>query len=68
MMLTGKIANYDAMLGAGFIFPDAGGARLPFARADLHRPAYIPQEDYRFSYEPRSDGVGDCRATNLHKA
>jgi len=68
MAQFGKITNYDTTTGAGFIMPEKGGARLPFARADLLAGAKAPAEKDRYEYETGSETDGEARAVKLRRA
>lgn len=61
----GKIATYDVGNGAGTIIPEAGGAPLMFAKADLKHQAQEPKVGQRYGYETRQVDGGKQRAANL---
>lgn len=66
----GKISNYDASTGSGFILPEQGGDRLPFGRTDLkdQGKAQAPSEKDRFAYDLGKDSAGEGCAVNLRRA
>jgi cold shock protein len=66
----GKISNYDTTTGAGFIMPDKGGDRVPFARDGLKEQgqAQAPHEQDRFAYDLGKDTAGESCAVNLRRA
>lgn len=69
MALHGKIQNYDAFTGTGFIQPDQGGERLPFSRGDLEQQDQTkpPGEQDRFTYDIGKDAAGESCAVHLRR-
>ena len=68
MALFGKIANYNEMTGSGFLLPDGGGDRIPFAKTGLAQASQIPSEKDRYQYDTESGQTGETCAVNLRKA
>lgn len=64
----GKIANYDTVTGTGFITPEKGGDKLPFAKGELDQAAKPPLEKDRFAYELGNDTAGESCAVKLRHA
>lgn len=64
---SGRIQNYNALTGTGFIRADEGGELLPFSLADMQTKGEAPWEMQPVRYQITSDDEGEPRAIRLER-